>query len=82
MNRVVLSEEGAKVALKNNYIFMETSCKKNRNVEDAFQTLIETTNIQAKKNNWNKILRSPSGIVVTIDKHNKKEDKKLKNKKS
>lgn len=81
MNRVVLSEEGAKVALKNNYIFMETSCKKNRNVADAFQTLIETTNIEAKKNNSNKILRSPSRKVITIDKYNKKEDKKHKNKK-
>ena len=28
---------------------METSCRKNINVADAFQTLIEITNIEAKK---------------------------------
>ena len=29
---------------------METSCLKNTNVADAFDTLIEITNIEAKKN--------------------------------
>ena len=29
---------------------METSCLKNTNVADAFETLIELTNIEAKKN--------------------------------
>ena len=28
---------------------METSCLKNTNVSDAFETLIELTNIEAKK---------------------------------
>ena len=81
LKRVILSEEGANLALKNNYIFMETSCKKNKNVADAFQTLIEITNIESKKNYSNKILRSSSKIVITTDKHNKKEDKKQKSKK-
>ena len=42
--RVILPEEGAALALKNNYIFMETSCLKNTFVADAFETLIEITN--------------------------------------
>ena len=32
---------------------METSCFKNENVADAFETLIEITNIEAKKNKNN-----------------------------
>ena len=31
---------------------METSCLKNTNVSNAFETLIELTNIEAKKNNY------------------------------
>ena len=39
--------------MENDYIFMETSCFKNENVADAFETLIEITNIEAKKNKSN-----------------------------
>ena len=42
--RQIPSEEGAKLALINNYMFMETSCLKNSNVASAFETLIEITN--------------------------------------
>ena len=49
--RKVSSEEAAGFALENDYIFMETSCLKGTNVSDAFETLIELTNIEAKKNN-------------------------------
>ena len=48
--REVKSEEGAAFALENNYNFMETSCMKNTNVANAFQTLLEMTNIDIKKN--------------------------------
>ena len=48
--RQVLPEEGAGFALENNYIFMETSCLKNSNVANAFEALIELTNIESKKN--------------------------------
>ncbi len=47
--REVPSEEGAGFATENDYIFMETSCLKNTNVSDAFATLIELTNIEAKR---------------------------------
>ena len=52
--REIPSEEAAAFALKNDYIFMETSCLKNTNVSDAFETLIELTNIELKKNSNNK----------------------------
>ena len=48
--REVKPEEGAGFALENDYIFIETSCFKNKNVANAFETLIEITNIEAKKN--------------------------------
>ena len=51
--REVSSEEGAKFSEENNYLFMESSCLKNTNVADAFDTLIEITNIEAKKNGKN-----------------------------
>ena len=76
LKRKVSSEEGAKLALKNKYIFMETSCLKNKNVADAFQTLIETTNLEAKKNNANLIKRSASRIVLTTEEHKKEKKKK------
>ena len=47
--RQVPPEEGAGFALECNYIFIETSCLKNKNVANAFETLIEITNIEAKK---------------------------------
>ena len=48
--REIKAEEGANFSLINNYIFMETSCIKNTNVSDAFETLIEITNREAIKN--------------------------------
>ena len=42
--REVTPDEGANLGLENNYIFIETSCLKNENVSDAFETLIEITN--------------------------------------
>ena len=47
--RVIEPEEGANFAEENNYIFMETSCKDNYNVADAFTALIEMTNVECKR---------------------------------
>ena len=47
------SKEGADFAVENEYIFMETSCYKNTNVANAFETLIEITNKKKKKNGTN-----------------------------
>ena len=57
--RVVLPEEGNGLALENDYMFMETSCLNNTNVSNAFETLIELTNIEAKKNKQNNIQLDP-----------------------
>ena len=48
--RKVPPEEAANFAMENHYIYMETSCLKNDNVANAFEALIEITNIEAKKN--------------------------------
>ena len=66
--RQVSSEEGASFALENNYIFMETSCLKNTNVANAFETLIEITNIEIKKN----YVKEERLIVSKKNKFNKK----------
>ena len=42
-------EEGAILAKKNNYMFMETSCERNFNVADAFEALIIITNNEMMK---------------------------------
>ena len=54
--REVSEKDGRDLALKNNYIFMESSCKDNYNVSDAFTALVEMTNndmIKEKENNTN-----------------------------
>ena len=53
--RKIPPEDAAEFCLKNGYIFMETSCLKNKNVADAFETLIEMTNreLKSKYNNNN-----------------------------
>ncbi len=47
--RQVPPEDGANFCTENGYIFMETSCLKNSNVADAFETLIELANRDALK---------------------------------
>ena len=42
--RKVSNEDGAKFAKENKYYFKETSCEKNFNVADAFETIIIMTN--------------------------------------
>ena len=54
--RKVSSEEGINLAVENGYIFMESSCLKNRTVADSFETLIELTyreNIEKNQNTPN-----------------------------
>ena len=47
--RVIKPETAANFAVEKGYIFMETSCEKNKNVADAFTTLIEKANIRINK---------------------------------
>ena len=76
--RKIPPEKGARFALENRYIFMETSCVKNSNVASAFQTLIEITHREYQKNNPMK--RINSRIIIDDTTHNKifKDKKKKK----
>ena len=69
--REVASEEGAGFALENDYIFMETSCLKNANVADAFETIIEITSIDINKNK-----DKDDRIVLNNNNYKKKNKKK------
>ena len=51
--RKVPIEEGTSLALNNDYLFKESSCVKNENVAGPFETLIEITNLEKKKNKNN-----------------------------
>ena len=68
-NREVSSELGAKFATENEYTFMETSCLNNKNVADAFTTLIEDTNMD----NRQRIQRTSSRVVLTTKGHKSKD---------
>ena len=70
--RQVPSEEGAALALENDYIFVEASCLKNTNVANAFETLIEITNINVKKNQKNEVKIEKN---ITIKKNEKRKGK-------
>jgi len=50
-DRKVSQDEGKNLAKDNDYIFMESSCKDNYNVSDAFTTLVEMTNNEYNKSN-------------------------------
>lgn len=49
-HREVSTEEGYNFALENGYIFMETSCKINENVYEAFEHIIYETPLRKDKN--------------------------------
>ena len=55
--RRISPKEGADLAQKNGYYFMESSCLDNYNVSDAFTTLIEMTNNELIKTDINQNLR-------------------------
>ena len=60
------------MALKNNFYFKETSCVENKNVSDAFQTIIELTNFEMKKNEY-----LAKGQKIQKDNDNKAKKKKF-----
>ena len=73
--RVIEPEEGAKFAEENNYIFMETSCKDNYNVADAFTALVEMTNVEYKRKGMDIVGRKNKKLIL---KKNLKKEKKNK----
>ena len=73
-DRKVNPKEGANFAAKNGYMFLETSCLKNRNVADSFETLIELIYRELEEKN----LTNYSENSITINNHFKKKKKKKK----
>ena len=75
--RQVSPEEAAAFSLENNYIFMETSCLKNENVADAFETLIELTHRELiKMESEKKDEENNKNIKVTKTNNKDKKHKK------
>ena len=65
-NREISSEEGANLGAEKGYIFMETSCLKNRNVADSFETLIELTYEKALEKGKENISEKPPLTIKNI----------------
>jgi small GTP-binding protein len=76
-DRKVASEEAASFANQNDYNYLETSCLKNSNVADAFETLIELTNLELKKNgddNENYDYTAKGGKSMRLEKGKQKDE--------
>ena len=69
-DRKVSQDEGKNLAKDNDYIFMESSCKDNYNVSDAFTALVEMTNREPKK------LNKVGSFAIKKDKHNNVDENK------
>ena len=63
--RQVSDDNGKDLAEKNGYMFMESSCKDNYNVSDAFTALVEMTNKEIYNGTKN-------NVTISIDKDNGK----------
>ena len=66
--RQVSQDDGKDLAEKNGYMFMESSCKDNYNVSDAFTALIEMTNNENAKNTEN----NKNEINISLEKDGNK----------
>ena len=79
--REISEEEGSKFAKENKYYFKETSCEKNFNVADAFETIIIMTHNDMIKNNYESLEvteteKPEKKIELKSNKSNKKRKKK------
>ena len=68
--REVSVEEGINLAMEQHYEFLESSCLQNKNVADAFLSLIERWNFKNKKNNRKKSTELKRSLTETA-KNNK-----------
>ena len=66
LKRKIDITQASSVADENNYIYKETSCVENKNVADAFETLIEITHRDAILNNRGK----KNNIVISEESSN------------
>ena len=65
--RQVSDVDGKDLAEENGYMFMESSCKDNYNVSDAFTALVEMTNKEIYNGTKN-------NVTISIDKDNGKDN--------
>ena len=92
--RIISQQQGADLAKKNKYIFMETSCEINYNVVDAFETLIIATNTEMIKTGQLKLnekevlkpfdeeeVEENNEALKTKEDNKRKKTKKIKNQK-
>ena len=70
--RQISLEKGLTLAETNRYIFMETSCKTNYNIADAFAILIEMTNTELIR----KHSKDNNNITVNLEDNKTKVQKK------
>ena len=68
-DRVVKREEAAKFAVDNNFLFKETSCVDNYNINKAFQNIIEVVIFERKKN---KNLQKTQSFIIKNEKNTNK----------
>ena len=83
--RQVSIEEGINLAMEQHYEFLESSCLQNKNVADAFLSLIERWNFKNKKNNRKKsteLKRSLTESARNNKSNNKTDQKSIDNQKS
>ena len=73
--RQVSVEEGINLAMEHHYEFLESSCLQNKNVADAFLSLIERWNFQNNKNERKSLKRTFTGTPIN-NKSNKKSKRK------
>ena len=66
LERKIDITQASSLAKENNYIYKETSCVENKNVADAFETLIEITHRDAILNNRGK----KNNIVISKESSN------------
>ena len=78
VKREVSVEEGINLAMEHHYEFLESSCLQNKNVADAFLSLIERWNFKNKKNNRKKSIELKRSLTETArnNKSNNKTDQK------
>jgi small GTP-binding protein len=76
--RQVSVEEGINLAMEHHYEFLESSCLQNKNVADAFLSLIERWNFKNKKNNRKKSIELKRSLTESArnNKSNNKSDQK------
>ena len=65
--RKISIEQGNQLAFENNFLFKETCCSERTNVSDAFQTIIEKTNLQLK---IKQTIDSNKSITISRKNHN------------